>query len=102
MFQRQLSKEGLQSVVSKTGKATANLMSADELRELFSLRPESLSDTYDMCCGRSSAAAKVDEDGRPLPILKDQVCVLVKGSDLGVDRLTIYMLKEQVEVLRPP
>eukprot|EP00195_Chlamydomonas_chlamydogama_P012357 CAMPEP_0202906302 /NCGR_PEP_ID=MMETSP1392-20130828/38231_1 /ASSEMBLY_ACC=CAM_ASM_000868 /TAXON_ID=225041 /ORGANISM="Chlamydomonas chlamydogama, Strain SAG 11-48b" /LENGTH=1035 /DNA_ID=CAMNT_0049594745 /DNA_START=120 /DNA_END=3227 /DNA_ORIENTATION=+ len=57
VFQRQLSKEGLQSLVSKNGKAAANLLSAEELRELFTLDPETLSNTYDMMCPGGSAAA---------------------------------------------
>jgi hypothetical protein len=51
VFQRQISKEGLQSVVGKAGKAVANLATAEELRQLFSLHPETLSDTYDIIAG---------------------------------------------------
>lgn len=50
VYQRQLSKEGLQAVVdSKQGGGTAesNLMSVDELRDLFSYDPDTLSTTYD-------------------------------------------------------
>ncbi|GAX75378.1 hypothetical protein CEUSTIGMA_g2822.t1 [Chlamydomonas eustigma] len=50
IFQRQLSKEGLQSLVSKNGKATAAVMSAEELRELFTLDRLTLSNTYDSMC----------------------------------------------------
>ncbi len=69
MFQRQLSKEGLQTVVNNSSKPDdgasgsgggggadgasigANLMSAEELRDLFTLRQHTLSDTYDSMCG---------------------------------------------------
>lgn len=37
VFQRQLSKEGLQQLVGHAGKAAASMMSTEELRELFSL-----------------------------------------------------------------
>ena len=50
VYQRQLSKEGLQAVVdgnrSKAGSNGA-LMSIEELRDLFSYDPETLSSTYD-------------------------------------------------------
>jgi len=69
VFQRQLSKEGLQTVVNNSSKPDdgasgsgggggadgasigANLMSAEELRDLFTLRQHTLSDTYDSMCG---------------------------------------------------
>ena len=49
IFQRQLSKEGLQSVVdAKEGATTgSNAMSMNELRDLFSYNPETFSTTYD-------------------------------------------------------
>ena len=50
VYQRQLSKEGLQAVVdSKEGGAAAGaaVMSLEELRDLFSYDPETLSTTYD-------------------------------------------------------
>ena len=76
VFQRQLSKEGLQTVVNNSGKAgdtggsggggggadsglAANLMSAEELRDLFSLRQLTLSDTYDSMCGDDAEAGDV-------------------------------------------
>ncbi|MEW5303086.1 MAG: hypothetical protein WDW36_005813 [Sanguina aurantia] len=55
VFQRQLSKEGLQSLVNKNGKAVANVMSSDELKELFSLQPDTLSNTYESMCGVPAA-----------------------------------------------
>lgn len=51
MYQRQLSKEGLQNVVNSESKGGAALMSSEDLRDLFTLRGTTLSDTYDsMCC----------------------------------------------------
>eukprot|EP00873_Tetraselmis_striata_P027428 jgi/Tetstr1/447692/TSEL_035049.t1 len=66
VYQRQLSKEGLQSVVNNgngngTAKASSNLMSQEELRNLFQLRPETVSDTYDSLHrgqGKQQAAKK--------------------------------------------
>lgn len=59
MYQRQLSKEGLQSLVNSTSDAGAvssnmpvNSMSSEDLRNLFSLRAGTLSDTYDSVCCR--------------------------------------------------
>lgn len=60
VYQRQLSKEGLQSVVnsstSDAGTVAAdmpvNSMSSEELRNLFTLRSDTLSDTYDSVCCR--------------------------------------------------
>ena len=53
MYQRQLSKEGLQSLVSSSSKAVegggaagTNAMSSEELRDLFTLQTDTLSDTY--------------------------------------------------------
>ena len=47
VFQRQLSKEGLQGLVSKSGKANSLNTSSEVLRELFLYRGDTLSDTYD-------------------------------------------------------
>jgi DNA repair and recombination RAD54-like protein len=50
VFQRQLSKEGLQGLVSKDGKAKSNSTSSEVLRDLFRYRGEdTFSDTYDNC-----------------------------------------------------
>lgn len=55
MYQRQLSKEGLQSVVNSAAAgaagASSNAMSTEELRDLFTLRRHTRSDTYDCMCG---------------------------------------------------
>lgn len=37
------------------GKAVANVMSSDELKELFSLQPDTLSNTYESMCGVPAA-----------------------------------------------
>ncbi|GAB4814175.1 hypothetical protein N2152v2_001221 [Parachlorella kessleri] len=52
VYQRQLSKEGLQQVVNSKGGATSgpNLMSMEELRDLFSYDPTTLSSTYESLC----------------------------------------------------
>lgn len=52
IYQRQLSKEGLQAVVnaSEDGPAGSNTISSEDLRDLFTLRPDTLSDTYDSMC----------------------------------------------------
>ncbi|GMH34356.1 hypothetical protein BSKO_02190 [Bryopsis sp. KO-2023] len=47
VFQRQLSKEGLQGVVNQSGRAGASLMSSEALRDLFTLNRETPSDTYE-------------------------------------------------------
>ncbi|PSC67651.1 DNA repair and recombination RAD54 [Micractinium conductrix] len=59
VYQRQLSKEGLQQVVdSKAGGKSAgpNLMSVDELRDLFTFEPDTLSSTYDSMAAAASGA----------------------------------------------
>ena len=54
VYQRQLSKEGLQHVVNSESTGGAALMSSEELRDLFTLRDATMSDTYDsMCCSES-------------------------------------------------
>jgi hypothetical protein len=60
VFQRQLSKEGLQQVVNNSGAGgsasgeeggiNAAAMSSEDLRDLFTLRAHSRSDTYDSMC----------------------------------------------------
>eukprot|EP00775_Hariotina_reticulata_P012633 gene12633-12762_t len=55
VFQRQISKEGLQQ--GGAGGPNMSLMSAEELRELFSLRPDVASDTYDAIREGSNRAA---------------------------------------------
>ncbi len=43
------------------GKAAANVMTAEDLRELFSLNADSMSDTYECMCGGSAAATAAAE-----------------------------------------
>ena len=59
VFQRQLSKEGLQGLVSKDGKAKSATTSRDELRKLFRYRGDCASDTYDNCQAREREDAHV-------------------------------------------
>ncbi|KAK9834193.1 hypothetical protein WJX81_007238 [Elliptochloris bilobata] len=91
VFQRQLSKEGLQTVVNNSGKAgdasgsgggaaaesagmSANLMSAEELRDLFSLRQHTLSDTYDSMCGDDGdGGGSGNEGGSCVEVCRAQV-----------------------------
>ncbi|CAL8470234.1 g9776 [Coccomyxa elongata] len=94
VFQRQLAKEGLQQVVNNTAAAAsagsdagdgagiaAAAMSAEDLRDLFTLRLHTASDTFDSMCNADSDEA-VDTDAEdegsrapalPVDIHKDQV-----------------------------
>ncbi len=67
VFQRQLAKEGLQQVVNNTAAAAsagseagdgagiaAAAMSAEDLRDLFTLRLHTASDTFDSMCNGDS------------------------------------------------
>ncbi|CAD7701124.1 unnamed protein product [Ostreobium quekettii] len=76
VFQRQLSKEGLQGVVGKSGQAEASMMSAEELRNLFSLNLNTVSDTYDSLCQADKPepqeeGTSLDDD--PMGVAKKQV-----------------------------
>ena len=67
VYQRQLSKEGLQNVVNKSsggesGAAGTAAMSAEELRDLFTLRRDTLSDTYDSMCQAKDEAICLESD----------------------------------------
>ena len=86
VYQRQLSKEGLQSVVNSaatgSGGASSNAMSTEELRDLFTLRRHTRSDTYDCMCDNEEEEAGGSETGdavaapaagQPGQILKGQV-----------------------------
>lgn len=81
VFQRQLSKEGLQTVVNNESKGAA-LVSSEDLRDLFTLRSETVSDTYDsICCGddeEKENEPKPDDSG----LLKTQVdlCLMPRSS----------------------
>ena len=88
MFQRQLSKEGLQQVVNSNnsgsaegdpgGGLSASAMSSDDLRDLFTLRTLTLSDTYDSMCADDDSDVDVDgpETGaaRQEAICREQAC----------------------------
>ena len=79
VFQRQLSKEGLQQLVNNSSGAggggggdrgadatsmSAAAMSSEDLRDLFRLRAHTASDTYDaICCADDDADEAADEDG---------------------------------------
>ena len=82
VFQRQLSKEGLQQVVNSNaasveggagGGLSAAAMSSDELRDLFTLRTLTLSDTYDSMCADDNSDVDVDGlvDG---PVRREGIC----------------------------
>ena len=74
VYQRQLSKEGLQNVVNNEAKGSAAPMSAEELRDLFTLR-STLSDTYDSMCCSSGEDDSEREASQPAldALLKTQV-----------------------------
>ena len=72
VYQRQLSKEGLQNVVNKSsggesGAAGTAAMSAEELRDLFTLRRDTLSDTYDSMCQAKDEAICEDSGKASVP-----------------------------------
>ena len=46
-----------------SGGLSANLMSTEELRDLFSLRQHTLSDTYDSMCGDDGGGGSGGDDG---------------------------------------
>ena len=65
VYQRQLSKEGLQNVVNSESKGGSAPMSAEELRDLFTLRDHTMSDTYDSMCCPSSEDDSQTENALP-------------------------------------
>lgn len=76
VYQRQLSKEGLQNVVNNDAKGGSAVMSSEELRDLFTLRSATMSDTYDSMCCPSSDEDSEKENLEPEhdAELKAQVC----------------------------
>jgi DNA repair and recombination RAD54-like protein len=75
VYQRQLSKEGLASVVSSDQKQTASSFSQDELKDLFTLRAQCASDTLDSFKEEKEAA--LEDDGASAsaaaaPVLNDK------------------------------
>ncbi|KAK3286246.1 DNA-dependent ATPase protein rad54 [Cymbomonas tetramitiformis] len=80
VFQRQMSKEGLQSVVNaETGKESeGNAMSTEELRHLFSYNEATASDTHDglkcsECCQHLEPGEAGDQEGEAGPRQHKQV-----------------------------
>ena len=81
VFQRQLSKEGLQQVVNSNaaaegeggGSVSAAPMSTDELRDLFQLRTATLSDTFDSMCADDSSDVDI-EDAPDGPAPQEAIC----------------------------
>jgi DNA repair and recombination RAD54-like protein len=70
VYQRQLSKEGLQAVVDTktsggTGGANSAVMSLEELRDLFSYDPDTLSTTYDHMVATKGLPKKKKPDKPP-------------------------------------
>ena len=65
IFQRQLSKEGLQALVNADDAGGANLLSSEDLRDLFTLRPYTASDTFESMCEEDDDTAK--DPSQPLP-----------------------------------
>lgn len=66
VFQRQMSKEGLQAVVNGSDAAGGG-WSSEELRDLFTLRQDTASDTYDSSCRpkEDDLAEEADSQGSP-------------------------------------
>ena len=104
VFQRQLSKEGLQQVVNSNaasaegdqgGGLSASAMSSDELRDLFTLRTLTLSDTYDSMCAGDDSDVDVDVDGleegpaRQEPICRQQACPALFVGPLGTSDMVV-------------
>eukprot|EP00887_Chlorella_sp_A99_P002466 scaffold10.g2466.t1 len=69
VYQRQAHKQGLQQVVDAKGggRAAAALMSTEELRDLFSLDAETLSNTYDSLCREQQQATGAGAGGQRQP-----------------------------------
>ena len=84
VYQRQLSKEGLQNVVNKSsggesGAAGTAAMSAEELRDLFTLRQDTLSDTYDSMCQARDEAVCLDSDKASKAVCATEACLHIAG-----------------------
>lgn len=69
-----------------SGKAVANVMSSDELKELFSLQPDTLSNTYESMCGVPAllpAAEAEDVDapfGEDVPMAHRGAAEIIKAQ----------------------
>ena len=112
VFQRQLSKEGLQQVVNSNAAAegegggglSAAAMSSDELRDLFQLRGATLSDTYDAMCADDGSDVDIDDapDGpvRQEAICKEQArCVLALYLDIASAIIVRHKLHGRVHCM---
>nr|PNR53914.1 hypothetical protein PHYPA_007589 [Physcomitrium patens] len=82
VFQRQMSKEGLQKVVDKEqstdAKAQVNMLSTDDLRDLFTLREDVRSDTHD-----SISCERCDAEGGPGEMTSTSDISAVMVEDIG-------------------
>ena len=93
IFQRQLSKEGLQSVVDD--KEQVNALSTKDLRNLFKLRQGTPSDTHDkLKCERCKTIADDEED--------EAAKVLPKKIAACRDLLEQLLSKEDSELFLKP
>jgi hypothetical protein len=109
VFQRQISKEGLQALVSSKGGGSSgaaaggaggsggggkqNLLSAEELRELFTLHSNTVSHTYEMVAremagGRSGGGAADDGGAAPQPLAAEEEGAHGTSHDMeGVEKV---------------
>lgn len=62
MYKRQLSKEGLKTVVNNESKGGSSLWSSEDLRDIFTLRTATVSDTYDTLCCNSDDESEKEND----------------------------------------
>ena len=89
VFQRQLSKEGLKSVISETGENKQASVSTEDLRDLFTLRDESCpSDTYE---------AMVGDKGKPPGFERTQQVGSPEEGDLA-----LWAHHDSVETVEDP
>lgn len=76
IFQRQLNKEGLQSVVDggndNSAQAETNLMSFDQLRDLFTYDPDTLSTTFEHMVLEKMEEQMSNQLSKTGPVEKDQ------------------------------
>lgn len=102
MFQRQLSKEGLQSLVNNAaggggvggpagdapeGAPDVTVMSAEDLRDIFTLRLHTKSDTFDSLCGAKDEAAEAEEEGGDYEGGDEEHVISLGGSDSEDDEV---------------
>jgi DNA repair and recombination RAD54-like protein len=86
VYQRQISKEGLQKVVDKEqkdGKAQVNDISTEDLRDLFTLRKDTRSDTHEtLGCNRCHAETEPTSED----VLVDDAVPKEKDGSLDIGR----------------